>query len=154
MLVRSLEFDSAEYWDARELRLRLLREPLGLPLSAEDTAGEAVQHHFGLLDDGDRLIGCVVGKPDPYDPSGVRIRQMAIAETHRGQGNGRRLLLSAEAALFERGFRTSTLYARAEAAPFYERCGYRLTGETTQLIGLPHLRMQKRLAASAEAGDG
>lgn len=147
-VVRPIEFGSAEYQEACDLRRRFLREPLGLELSASDVAGEESQHHYGLFDDSDgsgTLIGNVVGKPDPDDAVTVRIRQMVVDESRRGGGLGRELLSGAEALLAEKGFRRSILYARDEAVPFYERCGYLDTGENAVLIGMPHRRMRKDL---------
>ncbi len=138
MTVRSIEYGSAEYAQACELRRRFLREPLGLELTEADVAGDDSQHHFGLFDQGGSLIGNVTGKPDPDDAITVRIRQMVIDERRRERGLGRRLLTEAERLLAERGFKRSILYARDEAAPFYERCGYQDTGENAELIGLPH----------------
>lgn len=171
MPVLPIEYDSPEYHAARELRRGFLREPLGLPLSEEDIAGEESQHHFGLFEDDARqenvagagatapggppspaggsgdtteaLIGAVIGKPDPDDPAAVRIRQMVVHADRRERGLGRLLLTEAETLLAERGYRRVVLYARDEAIGFYERCGYRQTGETAELIGLEHHRMEK-----------
>lgn len=152
MLVRPIEYGSPEYRAACELRRRFLREPLGLELTAADVAGEDRQHHFGLFDEpradeatpGDLLLGNVIGKPDPDEPTWVRIRQMVVHGDRRGEGLGRTLLSGAERLLGERGFERFVLFARAEATPFYERCGYAATSDEVELIGLPHLRMEKR----------
>ena len=154
MQVRSIDHGSAEYRAACELRHRFLREPLGLRLTDDDVAGEETQHHFGLFvteGGAERLVGGVIGAPDPVDPPTVRIRQMVVHEADRGRGLGRVLLAGAEAALAERGFSRFVLYARPEATGFYERCGYSATGETAELIGLEHLRMAK--GATAGLGD-
>lgn len=151
MIVRPIEFGSADYDIACELRRRFLREPLGLELSEADVAGEDRQHHYGLFDvspSGDSvLVGNVTGKPDPDDAVTVRIRQMVIDAGRREAGLGRQLLTQAERLLAEIGFARSILYARDEAVPFYEKCGYVNTGENAVLIGLPHRRMRKALGA-------
>ncbi len=121
--------------------------PLGLGLSAKDVAREEFQYHYGLFDDDGTLIGNVIGKPDPDDTITVRIRQMVVDDAYRGRGCGRQLLAGAEQLLAERGFVRTILYARDEAVPFYERCGYVNTGENAVLIGLPHHRMRKDLKA-------
>ncbi|QDT70214.1 putative N-acetyltransferase YjcF [Planctomycetes bacterium MalM25] len=150
MHVRSITHGSDEYRLACDLRHRFLRVPLGLVLTAKDVAREEFQYHYGLFegDPGDEgaLLGSVSGKPDPDDTITVRIRQMVVDDAHRGRGCGRALLTGAERLLAERGFRRSILYAREEAAPFYERCGYVDTNENAVLIGLPHRRMRKDLA--------
>lgn len=159
MLVRPIEFGSVDYESAKELRRRFLREPLGLDLSPADLAGEELQHHFGLFDSAttpaaaDLLLGAVTGKPDPDDALTVRIRQMVIDAERRGAGLGRRLLVGAERLLAARGFERSILYARDEAVPFYERCGYLDTGENAMLIGLPHHRMRKPLDGADQSAQ-
>ncbi|MEO0530924.1 MAG: GNAT family N-acetyltransferase [Planctomycetota bacterium] len=146
--VRALKYDSPEYHAARELRRRFLREPLGLRLTSADVAGEDAQHHFGLFTEepgsARSLVGVAIGKPDAEVPGGVRLRQVAVHADHRGQGLGRLLMSECEHLLAEYGYDRFILYARGEAVPFYDRCGYASTGDVTELIGMPHHRMEKR----------
>ncbi len=44
------------------------------------------------------------------------------------------------------------MHARATAIGFYEKCGYDRLGETFLEQGIPHVRMQKRLARAPESG--
>lgn len=151
VLARPFEYGSADYEAAKDLRRRFLREPLGLELTAEDVAGEESQHHYGLFAAGDPpapdglLLGSVIGLPDPDDRSVVRIRQMVVHCDWRSRGAGRQLLAEAERRLAELGFTRCVLFARENATPFYERCGYHLTGGEKELIGLRHLQMAKSL---------
>lgn len=152
MEVRPFSFGSDAYRAALELRRRFLREPLGLRLTAEDVAGDAEQQHFGLFlptnGGHPHLIGAVIAVPLEARSGGgpaIRIRQMVVHADHRARGLGRRLLLGAETSLATQGVAQSWLFARGEAAPFYERCGYVRTGAERELIGLPHAEMQKRL---------
>ncbi|MEQ8850131.1 GNAT family N-acetyltransferase [Botrimarina sp.] len=155
MLVRPIEYGSADYQAAKELRRRFLREPLGLELTDADTAGEDHQHHYGLFAAGDPpapdgwLLGAAIGMPDALDPATVRIRQVVVHSDWRSRGAGRQLMAEAERALAALGFQRCVLYARENAQSFYERCGYRATGAAKELIGLPHLEFQKRLTESA-----
>lgn len=147
MTVEEFAHGSPDYFAACELRRRFLREPLGLELTAADTRDDAAHHHFGLFEatGGTReMLGSVIGKPRPDLGRGVvQIRQMVVDDAHRGAGHGRTLLLGAERLLAAKGYTSFVLYARDEAAAFYTRCGYTVTGETTELIGLPHRRMVK-----------
>ena len=149
MTIRPIEYGSAEYHAACDLRRRFLREPLGLTLTDNDVAGEGSQHHFGLYDDQEQLIGGVIGKRDAADPSAVRIRQMVVHPDRRERGLGRKLLTEAERALAAHGYERFVLWARAEATGFYERCGYRLTGATDTMLGLEHLEMRKTGATAS-----
>lgn len=151
LIVRPIAHGSADYAASLELRRRFLREPLGLELSAEDTAGEDAQRQFGAFDHDGRLLGSVIAKP--IDAAGdapcIRIRQMVVDADHRGAGVGRSLLLGAERQLAEQGVYESRLFARAEAMGFYRVCGYAATGVVAELIGMPHHEMRKSLRLSA-----
>lgn len=148
MEVRPFDFGSEEYRAALVLRDRFLRAPLGLRLTEHDTVGEEDQHHYGLFTleaSGDCLIGALIGKPLPDEGDDVvQLRQVVIEETWRGRGAGRSLMIGAEAKLAALGYLRFVLYAREEAAPFYVKFGYERTGQTRELIGLEHWRMEKR----------
>ena len=145
MTVEEFPHGSPAYAASCELRREFLREAIGLELTEEDVRDDANQLHFGLFDSGRTLLGSVIGKPRPdIGDDLAQIRQMVVHDNHRGGGLGRTLLLGAEGLLAARGFSSYLLYARAEAAPFYERCGYRPVGEIVELIGIDHQRMEKR----------
>lgn len=147
MHVRPIEHGSAEYDAYCDLRRRFLREPLGLELTEGDVEGEDAQHLFGLFDDTGRLLGGLIGKPE-NEPATVRLRQVVVHADRRGAGLGRRLMDACERRLVELGYARCVLYARGEAAAFYERCGYTATGVTRELIGLDHQEMVKPIGPS------
>ena len=145
MHFQPITFGSAEYEEACDFRYRFLRKPLGLELTEQDKSGEESQLHFGLYDQSE-LIGVLIGKPlTDVGPDVVRLRQVAVHETRRGQGAGLLLMDQAETSLQELGFHRFVLFARADSALFYERCGYQRTGQVEQLIGLEHWEMEKLL---------
>ncbi|RAQ30601.1 hypothetical protein DPQ25_03690 [Hydrogeniiclostridium mannosilyticum] len=53
-----------------------------------------------------------------------------------------------------RGHRLLWLNARRTAEGFYLRLGYRRTGEEFLELGIPHIRMEKRLLPGACRVDG
>lgn len=148
MRVIPIEYGSAEYEEMLVLRRRFLREPLGLPLSDKDVLGEEGQHHFALQTEDGKTIGGLIGKPiaDSGDDT-VQIRQVVVHEDNRRTGCGTKLMAEAEGHLARLGFARFVLYAREESASFYERCGYQRTGESKELLGLLHVRMEKTNAA-------
>jgi GNAT superfamily N-acetyltransferase len=123
-------------------------------LSDADVAGEESQLHYGLFAtdtpiDGDSihdevLLGSAIAMPLTGDAE-VRLRQVVMDEAHRGLGLGRLLMAGIERDLGERGYRRVTLWARPEAAAFYEKCGYHPTGAVKELIGREHAEYAKRL---------
>lgn len=150
MNVARFEFGSPEYAAACALRHAFLRLPLGLVLTDADRVGEERDLHFGLFVEGPDgaplLVGGCIGRPRREVGAGwVQLRQVVVDEAWRSRGMGRKLIAGAERLLADEGFTHALLWARAEAAPFYERCGYAPTGEKGRLIGLEHERFEKPL---------
>ena len=90
-------------------------------------------------DGADLLLHDVV----PAGPGSVRLRQMAVAPSHQGQGLGRRLVEQVEPIARDRGIAEITLHARCEAEGFYTRLGYTRVGEEFMEIGVRHVEMRK-----------
>lgn len=148
LFVEEFQYGSAAYRDACTLRHAFLRLPLGLELTAADTADDADQLHFGLFtkdDEGKQLLlgGCIC-KPVEGTINTMQFRQVVIDEAWRSRGLGYQLMLDTEKLLTQQSYSQFLLYAREEAVPFYEHCGYQQTGETVELIGISHFRMVKR----------
>jgi GNAT superfamily N-acetyltransferase len=71
---------------------------------------------------------------------------MAVAESARGKGLGRRIVEYLETIARDRGATTVVLNAREEVAGFYQTMGYEIIGAGPTLFGaVKHVRMQKRL---------
>jgi len=137
MIFREITFGSEDYRQECALRNAVLRLPLGLDLEDEDLDLEKTQLHFGLFDDSNRLMGCVVAVP--LSSNEAKIRQMAIAPACQGQGHGQKLMDRLEAHLVIR----LCLHARLTAVGFYEKMSYQKTGDEFREVGIPHVRMEK-----------
>jgi predicted GNAT family N-acyltransferase len=140
--LKRISIHDPEYPRVLALREAVLRKPLGLSLRDEDLSGEGDEHIVIALQD-DIVTGCVMLKP--VSGEALKLRQMAVAEAHQGKGVGAALIRDAEMLAIEIGFTTITLHARSTAVPFYERNGYRGSGEVFTEVGIPHLLMQKQL---------
>jgi len=147
MHFEEIEFASGDYYRECDLRDTELRRPLGLKLWTEDLAAERAQRHFGLFSDQRELLACVVAVPLP---DGVKIRQMAVAASQQGRGVGRKLIGHVERRLAREGARHFWMHARVTAIGFYEKIGYRQTGDTFTEVGIPHIRMEKSLPDCAD----
>lgn len=143
--IESVPYDSQAYRDSCRLRDEILRRPLGLTLSAEDIGGEDEQWHLVALEQTE-VVGCVVLKPTADGL--VQLRQMAVCESHRGSGLGRRLLEESFTLAQSESARLMTLNAREPAIGFYRKAGFEVYGEGFVWHGVPHRRMHKTL------GDG
>ncbi|KLU06610.1 putative acetyltransferase [Rhodopirellula islandica] len=136
-----IEWCTPLYQEALDLRHCVLREPLGLKLTAEELDGEYAELHFGLRNGSEKLAAVVSAKP--LTSSSVKLRQMAVAPDRQGEGIGAKLLAEVEASLEQRGYTQFQLHARETAIGFYEKVGYTAIGETFTEISLPHRKMVK-----------
>jgi len=137
-----ITIDSPLYAQETQLRHDLLRVPLGLSLTAEDTEGDASQLHYVILD-GERVVGCVLMKP--IAGGTVKLRQMVLIDELRGQGLGQKLIAYAEDAVRALGYERVQADARVVAQRFYEKQGYSTEGDVFVQLTIPHIRMVKTL---------
>ena len=143
MIIREVQYGGDGYREVLAMRDRILRAPLGLTWSIADLEGESEQLHFALFDENGTLIACVVIKL--LDGNTAKLRQMAVDESHRAIGAGRRLLQGVEEILRQKGVRRIEMDARKTAVGFYRKLGYEIeAGEFTQ-VTIPHFRMTKAI---------
>jgi predicted GNAT family N-acyltransferase len=142
MAIVEIPHGSPGYLELVRLRELHLRQPIGLRMSEEDLAGEETQRHFALVRN-EVILGGLIANPARADT--VKLRQMWIDPSLRGQGCGRILLEEVERRLTAEGIHHFILSARESAAGFYQGSGYEVIGERFTEVGIPHLRMEKRL---------
>ena len=140
--IRLIVHASHDYAMAVNLRRAVLRTPLGLDFTSAQLATEATDTHLAAFDDED-LIGTVV--LSSYDDTTLKLRQMAIDDSHQGAGIGRQLLTAAETEARSHGKAHITLAARVTAQPFYALNGYVAEGEIFDEVTIPHITMHKTL---------
>lgn len=141
MEYKFIKTDEPEYREERNLRVEVLRKPLGLAEGAEVFPFEDEAMHLVAIDDG-KVIGCVMFKPE--NKTG-RMLQMAIIQHRQKNGIGTQLVNVLEGRLRKDGFKDIYLHAREPAVPFYERLGYEVEGEPFLEVGLRHRHMRKKL---------
>jgi predicted GNAT family N-acyltransferase len=143
MNVKEIRHGSTEYQQECALRQEVMRKPLGLNLYDEDLVAERGQIHFGLFDEKDQLLACVIAVP--VTATEAKVRQMAVRPPLQGKGCGRLLLEAAEKVLAQRGFTDLYLHSRMTAIGFYEHLGYQRKGPDFMEVGLPHVKMRKKI---------
>jgi predicted GNAT family N-acyltransferase len=143
IVYRRITTADPEYESEKDLRNRALRLPLGLVLSEADLRGEAGQIHWVAVDETGKVVGCVL-LAFPGDGT-VDIRQVAVAEGHRGRGIGAALMARAELTAREMKIAKATMHARVYARGFYERLGYRAVSEPFIQVTIPHIAMEKTI---------
>lgn len=139
-----IDYGSADYQETLSLRYKILRAPLGLTFTADQLAAEADQIHLaGMV--ADRLIACLVLVPESHGH--IKMRQVAVDIPYQGKGYGKQLIACAEQWAINHGYHLMHCHARETAIPFYLSMGYQTKGERFLEVTLPHMYMEKVLAA-------
>jgi GNAT superfamily N-acetyltransferase len=91
--------------------------------------------HFGATDEDGNVVATSTyfAEPCPLHPDvggAIRLRSMAVAPGHQGQGLGAVVLERALERLGERGASLVWANARDGALGFYARCGFEVTGRS------------------------
>ena len=129
-----------------EVRYRVLRAPLGLPLGSERDASDGLETTRHLVwVEGEAALGCVQLQARP-EPGWAQVRFMAVAPEAQDQGIGAALMAYLEQLAAEEGYAHLTLNARENALGFYTRLGYTRHEEIAPYYGIRHWRMTKPLA--------
>jgi GNAT superfamily N-acetyltransferase len=102
--------------------------------------------HLGIEVDGG-VVGVSTWMPEAYgarpDAVAVRLRGMAVRDTHRGRGWGAILVAAGLARAAAVGASIAWAAARDTAVPFYEGIGWRIEGDgfLDEVTGLGHHHM-------------
>lgn len=142
MPLKIIDHNSAEYREMIQLRLDILRKPLGLSFTPEELENERNDILIGAYEE-DRILGCCTLTETA--PGVVRLRQMAVSGNLQGKGIGRQMMQFAENVARDYGYKKITMHARNTAIGFYEKCGYTLQGGEFIEVSLPHHVMEKQL---------
>ena len=142
MALKIIDHGSREYQQMVQMRMDILRKPLGLSFTPEELEKEKEETLIGAFED-ERMLGCcmLIKQGDKT----VRLRQMAVLNNVQGKGIGRALMNFAENIARDMGYRKLLMHARKTAAGFYEKQGYRITGEEFTEVTSPHYVMEKDL---------
>ena len=137
-----ISYGSEAYVEALAIRQSLLRDPLGLKYTEKELAPEKDDTHIAAMLDG-KVVAYLFLRPE--DKTTVKFRQVVVNSTVQGRGIGGGLIAFAENVAKQQGYNTTCLHARETAIRFYEKQGYIKSGESVELVTLPHWYMSKRL---------
>src|SRR5437868_12247469 len=90
MALKLLDHGSKEYKQMIDLRMQILRKPLGLSFTTEELEKEKEDILIGCFDD-DKMEGCCL--LTEIEPGILRLRQMAVISGLQGKGLGRALMI-------------------------------------------------------------
>lgn len=142
MAIKVVDPGTKEYKQVIDLRYQMLRKPLGLAFSQEELDQEKENILIGCFDD-ERIEGCCMLVP--IDKNVMQLRQMAVISGLQGKGIGRVLMQFAENISRDRGYKKLIMHARKTAMGFYEKLGYKKTGNEFLEVTIPHFAMEKSL---------
>ncbi len=75
-------------------------------------------------------------------PDTAKIERMAVLETLRNQGVGKKLMAFIISEIKNRGFHKVYLHAQVTAVDFYKTCGFRDVGKPFTEAGIKHIKME------------
>ena len=142
MPIKQIDHGTKEYQQMVELRNEILRKPLGLVFDPEELARENEDILIAAFEE-DKMLGCCL--LTKVDNQCVRLRQMAVQNNLQGKGIGSAMMNYAENVARDAGYNKVIMDARKTAIGFYEKLGYKVTGNEFEEITVHHLIMEKKL---------
>lgn len=142
MALKFIDYGTEEYTQMIDLRMQILRAPLGLSFTKEDLEKEQNDILLGCFDE-EKLEGCCL--LTEIEPGTVKLRQMAVLDGLQGKGIGRALMNFAENVARDAGYKKLTMHARKSALGFYEKLGYTICSDEFEEVTVPHYIMEKKL---------
>jgi N-acetylglutamate synthase-like GNAT family acetyltransferase len=143
MPIKIIDYNSIEYREMINLRMEILRKPLGLSFTPETLEKEKEDILIGAFDDEKITACCILTK---IDSSIIQLRQMAVHPKMERNGLGASILAFAENIARDAGFRILIMHARKTAVGFYEKQGYEIHGDEFLEVSIPHYEMRKKLS--------
>ena len=142
MPIKQIDHGTTEYQQMVELRNEILRKPLGLDFDREELEREKDDMLIAAFEE-EKILGCcLLTKVNNHC---VRLRQMAVQNNLQGKGIGATMMNYAENVARDAGYNKIIMHARKTATGFYEKLGYKVTGEEFEEITIAHLTMEKKL---------
>ncbi|MBC7651958.1 MAG: GNAT family N-acetyltransferase [Deinococcales bacterium] len=142
MALKFIDHGTKEYNQMIDLRMQILRAPLGLTFTKEDLEKEKNDILLGCFED-EKLEGCCL--LTEVEPGTLKLRQMAVLDGLQGKGIGRALMSFAENVARDAGYKKLTMHARKTAVGFYEKLGYTTSSHEFEEVTVPHYEMEKIL---------
>lgn len=142
MAIKQIDHGSKEYLKMVQLRLDVLRKPLGLNFSEIELSNEINDILITAFDE-EEILGCCILQT--VDGNCIKLRQMAVQNKIQGKGIGVAIMSFAENLARDKGFKIIRMHARETAIGFYEKLGYEKKGNSFSEVNIPHLLMEKKL---------
>jgi predicted GNAT family N-acyltransferase len=140
--IRTIGFGTLEYEKSLELRDLVLRKPLGMSIYNDNLESDAKDILVGAFLQNELVGTLILSK---INSEVLKMRQVAVNQTLKEIGIGRRLVLFSEQLAISLKIHTIELNARKPVIPFYQKLGYEIIGTEFIEVGIPHFKMIKTL---------
>lgn len=137
-----IDHGSEDYKKMVDLRMEILRKPLGLTFAEADLDQEKDDILIGAFEEEDIMACCILTK---LSEDTCKLRQMAVHPKIQGTGLGAAMMNYAEQLAKDAGYKKMVMNARKTAKGFYEKLGYEIKGDEFVEVKLPHFYMQKNI---------
>lgn len=137
-----IDFGSKEYESLLGLRDLILRRPLGLVLSEEDTRGEESQIHIAGFQKNELICGLIFA---PREIGVWQMRQVCVKNDLQRSGAGTLMVRFAEDYARQNAVHKIILHSRKASMDFYLKNGYEACGSEYIEIGIPHFTLEKEI---------
>jgi len=142
LIIRTIEFGTLEYEKSLELRDLVLRKPLGMSIYNDNLESDAKDILVGAFLKNELVGTLILSK---INSEVLKMRQVAVDQTLKEIGIGRRLVLFSEQLAISLKTHNIELNARKPVIPFYQKLGYEMIGTEFIEVGIPHFKMIKTL---------
>jgi GNAT superfamily N-acetyltransferase len=142
MPIKMIDHGSEDYKKMVDLRMEILRKPLGLTFAEADLDQEKDDILIGAFEEEDIMACCILTK---LSEDTCKLRQMAVHPKIQGTGLGAAMMNYAEQLAKDAGYKKMVMNARKTAKGFYEKLGYEIKGDEFVEVTLPHFYMQKNI---------
>ena len=140
MALKQIDYGSKAYEQMVDLRLGILRKPLGLSFLKEELDQDKNDILIAAFDE-EELLGCCI--LTPVSTQQIKLRQMAVQKNNQRKGIGESIIFFAENLARDKGYKSICMHARDEAIGFYEKFGYTVKGPAFNEVTIQHHLMEK-----------
>ena len=137
-----IDTQSTDYDGMIDLRMKVLLDPIGIPRSYINPETEKNDLLLAAFEN-NQMVGCCI--LTPVDQSTLQLRQMAVESDLQKKGIGAAIVSFAEDLAKQKGFSKLIMHARNAVIPFYQKCGYSISGPEFFEVGIGHHKMEKEL---------
>ena len=139
-LIYKFAENEIEYEGVREIRRRVFVEEQGIPENLVFDGDRGDDDNLIVVLDSQSVIA--TARIVFSSPGTVKIERMAVLETFRNRGIGRKMMTFIVSEIKNRGFNKVYLHAQYSAVDFYKNCGFRDVGKPFTEAGIKHIKME------------